>query len=82
MKVAFVALLLVTSAGTSVAFAQDGMGHGPPSVPSTIPTPTIVPTTTVPTTTPKTASIHVGTSLYEIGPMISSESRKRGLRQA
>jgi len=84
MKVALITLFLVASTGTSVAFAQEGMGHGPPSAPTTVPTPTILPTTQPATTgtTPKTAAAHLGTILNEMGPVISSESRKRGLRLA
>ena len=80
MKYALMTLFLVASAGTTAAFAQEGTSHGPP--PATMPTPTIIPTTVPATTTPaKTASAHVGTSLYDLGPVIS-ESRKRGLRLA
>ena len=82
MKYALIALFLVASTGTTAAFAQEGMGHGPPKAPTTVPTPTILPTQPVPTGTPKTASAHVVTSLGETGPAISSDSRKRGLRLA
>jgi len=83
MKVALIALVLMASTGTTVAFAQEGAGRGPPSTPTTMPSPTTLPTTQPATTgTPKTASAHVGSSLSETGPAISSESRKRGLRLA
>lgn len=82
MKYAVITLVLLASAGTSVAFAQEGNGHGPPTAPATVPTPVVVPTVPTSTGTPKSASAFVGTSLNEIGPVISStrESRKRGVR--
>lgn len=86
MKYAVIALVLVASTGTAAAVAQEGAGHGPPSsqtAPVVVPTSPTLPT--LPSTgTPKTASAHVGTSLSETGPAISSarESRKRGSRLA
>lgn len=85
MKYALIGLLLIASTGATVAVAQDGGAHGPPSAPATVPTPTILPTVPTPTGSPKSASAHVvGTSLNEMGPAISSgrESRKRGSRWA
>jgi len=84
MKYALITSLLIASTGTSVAFAQEGLGHGPPSMPTTVPTPTVLPTQPVPTGTPKSASAHFATSLEETSAAISSarESRKRGLRLA
>jgi hypothetical protein len=82
MKYALITLLLVASTGTTVAVAQEGAGHGPPTAPTTVPTPTPQPTVPTSTGTPKSASALLGTSLSEIGPAISSarESRRRGLR--
>jgi hypothetical protein len=82
MKYALIALLLIASTGTTVAVAQEGGGHGPPTAPTTMPTPTPQPTVATSTATPKSASAYVGTSLNEIGPAISSarESRRRGPR--
>jgi hypothetical protein len=82
MKYALIGLLLMASAGTTVAVAQEGGGRGPPAAPTTVPTPTPQPTVPTQTGTPKSASALLGTSLNETGPAISSgrESRKRGLR--
>jgi hypothetical protein len=87
MKCALIALLVIASTGTNVALAQEGMGHGPPSTPTTpasVPTPTTLPTSPSSTGTPKSAAAHVGASVDELGPVISSarESRKRGSRPA
>ena len=87
MKYALIALLLVASTGTTVALAQEGAGHGPPSsqtAPVIVPTAPTLPTAPSTTGTPKSASVQVGTSLNETGPAISSarESRKRGSRLA
>ncbi|HWZ62542.1 MAG TPA: hypothetical protein VNX02_05940 [Steroidobacteraceae bacterium] len=82
MKYAVITLLLVASTGTTVAVAQEGNGHGPPTAPTTVPTPVPQPTVPTSTGTPKSASAFLGTSLNEIGPAISTarESRRRGLR--
>jgi hypothetical protein len=48
MRYALVTLLMLTPALATVAYAQEGAGHGPPKTPTTVPIPT-VPTTSVPT---------------------------------
>jgi hypothetical protein len=84
MKYPVITLLLLASSGATVAVAQDGNGHGPPSAPVVVPTPTTLPTMPAPTGTTKSFSARIDTSLNEIGPAISSarESRRRGPRLA
>jgi hypothetical protein len=81
MKYALVTLLFLAPAVTSVAVAQDGGGHGPPSSPVIVPNPITLPTQPATTTTTKSLSAHVGASLEEMAPAIS-ESRRRTLRSA
>jgi len=81
MKYAVITLLLLGSTGATVAVAQDGSGHGPPTVPI-VTTPTTQPTMPAPTGSTSSLSAHAGTSLNEMGPAIASarESRRRGSR--
>jgi hypothetical protein len=43
MKPAILSILLVTSAAATAAFAQEGVGQGPPHAPIMGPTPTTLP---------------------------------------
>ncbi len=81
MKYAVITLLFLAPALTSVAVAQDGGGHGPPSSPVIVPNPITVPTQPVSTTSTKTLSAHVGASLEDLAPAIC-ESRRRSLQSA
>lgn len=84
MKYAVIALLFLAPGITTVAVAQEGGGHGPPSMPVIVPSPTTLPTQPVPTGSTKSLSANAGISFDEISPVISDtrQSRKRGRQVA